>query len=731
MVKSQIPRENSRPFFSEKDDSCTSPMKTSIIYITTIPKPSASSSSSSTRSCPHLRSCSHSRSTTSTTLTTKMRSLWSIPHTKLLPNLHVNLNPLNFSSATNLINLPKIPSLSSLSNLKPQNLTPTNPPPSFTYTPSPNYTPTPNLSSPNGLPATPYENQDQVHQSRKTNPLSGPSTRRAEYLFSRVDRGFLEPDISSLVGSCGFHYADESECMSEVESSQLEYKTRGRNYEDFYTDFEGNERYGNDDEDIGKSDINAKEGKIKQKREKSVLGPWKIIRKSCWEVLEGINTQISGGFNTEVVKCVSGGRVNGQENGNRGFVYVGLGIEDEDEAEGEEEDGGNGNGYGVYTEGCYGCDDYGEREDIIANEWDEWNEVILTRSQESIVEVLLDVEDSCLLPSSPPVSLDTSSRIGRQEQNSNQLSGAFERQVRLPIQTSHPIQVDSLSSDGASLYEGEGTKRKTQEKVENKVEGTMNQCIIPPLQHAKYNKQQEKNKKNKKENGRQLLVADFAYMEMRPVSNYSKDVRSKEIERMSEGGSYKGESNGYFYRKGFSGGDKWGNDLGYAKSELELEDSMYEEDEEMGFKCESESEGSRSNGIGSLETSADTALLMDMRRNKYIFNSCSNSNSNCKFNFYLPPKLDFSSQPHPHQPHQSLPQNPQTPFLILNANLKIPRSNPSPSYPSLQPEPHPNPELHNININTDLHISTSPLSLSLLLCSPAAPKSLHLPFLVI
>ncbi|KAF7868663.1 hypothetical protein EAF04_005193 [Stromatinia cepivora] len=361
-----------------------------------------------------------------------MRSLWSTSHTKLLPNLHVNLNPLNFSTATNLSNLP---------NLKTPNLTSTNSPHSFAYAPSPNYTPIPNLSSPNGLPDRQYEYQ--VHKEQKTNPLSGPSTRHAEYLFSRVDGGFLGPDTPPLMGSCGFDTVGEGEV--EVESSQLEYKTLGRNYEKVYEGFDENERYGNNEDENGKNEISAKEGE--RGRERRALTPWKIIRKSCKEVLDGINTHINSNLNTSMIKCANGDRVTGQENGNRTPAYVDIE---------EEEDGGNRNdGYDAYTEGRYGCGDYGE------GGVNEWNEGIRTRSRESIVEVLFDVEESC---SSSLTSSNQYSGISRQEQNSNQLSIALSRQIKLPTQISHPVQVDSLGSDIDSLYEGERAGRARIEK---------------------------------------------------------------------------------------------------------------------------------------------------------------------------------------------------------------------------------------------------------------------------
>ncbi|KAJ8058288.1 hypothetical protein OCU04_012482 [Sclerotinia nivalis] len=671
MADPQTPRENSRPFFSQEGGSSTSSPKTSTTYITTTPK---SSSPSSTRSCSPSPSPSSSSSYDSSTippstLTTKMRSLWSTSHTKLLTNLHVNLNPLNFSSATNLSSATSLPNIANLPNLKPLNLTTTNSPHSFTYTPYPNYTPIPNLSSPNGLPDRQYENQ--VHQERNSNPLSGPSTRRAEYLFSRVDGGFLEPDTPPLMGSCGFDGVGESGCMGE--SSQLEYKTRGRDCENIYEAFERDERYGNEN---GKNEISTKEGK--KGREKRALTPWKIIRKSCKEVLDGINTHLNGNLNTSMMKCANGGKVTGQENGNRSPLYVGLDIEE------QRGDGGNRYDYDAYTEGRYGCGDYGK------GGVNEWNEGIRTRSRESIVEVLFDVEDSSLPSSHSSISLDPYSRIPRQEQNSNQLSEALERQTKLPKKISHPVQVDSLGSDIDSLYEDERTKRTKQERIEKKFEGTVNEWI-DPQQHANFNMQQEK----EKEKGRQVLVGDFAYMEMRPV--FSKDKSGGEIERVGERGSYRGSGgdNGYIYGEGYDYGNKWGSDSGYAKSSLDLEDSMYDSDEgdEMGFGCES----SRSDGVGSLDTDTDINASMDIRRNSCIFNPDSNSS------FSLPPKINSSPRPHPnpHQSHQSHPQHPHTPSSPPTSTslalIHFPRTH------------FPNPSFANINI--DLDLSTSQLSL--------------------
>lgn len=421
---------------------------------------------------------------------------------------------------------------------------------------------------------------------------------------------------------------------------------------------------------------------------------WKKLQKSCKKVLDNINTHINAPTYTNlnpslnISKCDE--RITGQENGNRPLTHPGL----------EE---GVGYGYDVCTSRRYEC-----RANRVKDL--DRNRLIRTRSQESIVEVLFDVNSSspCALPTS--ISNPTSTLPYDQNQNQNQNHKQEQEQeqkqeqyhsnkesthkLKSPMLISRPL--DSLgdvqgytpSSTLKSMLSNTPKKedeRTRRVRISKEVEGLVNVCFHEAreirgregvdgqevVNKYEVNRLEEINT----EMSREVLVNNFAYMEMRPKGRVC-------VESCNEFVSGSVGMVDQREEEGRGGGD---DDCGsrYARSELDFEDSTYGGEDEYGDRSGGEAMG------------YETERSVFARLEKTEMDTNPNSNASITTTTNQPPNNINSLQPtssipylpplpHPPQINHPSPSSPTTPpSPISQALIHIPR----PATPTLNQSP--------------------------------------------
>lgn len=341
---------------------------------------------------------------------------------------------------------------------------------------------------------------------------------------------------------------------------------------DCYKRWDSEKVYGFEGEGNKKDEMDER----KERNEKDA-SPWKNLRTSWEGVLGGINGHINTHINTSSAKYEDAKKITitGQENGNRRppMMYIDVSDEDEhceDRADMDAESDADTkvyNGeydvydYEAYTEGRYGCGDPGD-----VDPDPNLNKLIRTRSRESFVEVLLDgdeADENSILP-----TFHADSQTVRRNQNQNTFSEAMNQQINLPrgrSYSSHPTyssesNLRSTSTGKSDSLPSDEELRRESLRIEKEVEEAVKESIYP---HG--------NLYTPKKVGKEVVVRDFAYMEMRPKpkpKSLNADVKVDESEKGNEGEDTEDQS----ARNGYDNDD--------ARSSLDLEDSMYEEGRE-------------------------------------------------------------------------------------------------------------------------------------------------------
>ncbi|KAF5869946.1 uncharacterized protein Bfra_010091 [Botrytis fragariae] len=586
MANPETPRQNPRIPFEQKDISEPSfptsptprprPLNTNPSFTLHNPPPQPSSSSSSTQSLPSSRSYSSAPNspTPPSNLTSKMRNLWNTSHSKSF------LSNLNMGLATNfpLKNL-NLHSKKSVSVARADegvgngtgsgrdeyrdhiiHADHTN---YFNHSNQTNdisaATPIPKLSSPNGKPAKPlaYRAVGDID----TNPLFGPSTQHAEYLISRVEGQFMGPDTPPMgspfgevlgggllfgLGSGSGRYGDE-----RIKGA---YENENEGVEDLR---------GTGDRNQGGVKSRSGRGREKMIPKKQNQKTWKSIHQSCKEMLDSMHLSKC---DSEVTKAT------GQENGNRlvgAEDYMGI-VNDEDDDEGDETENDNTEKYDrfdVFTDAHSGpsCGKYWEKDQ-------HHHRLIHTESQDSMVEIYT----SSPISTSPSSFSSSFSRFA-----SRRKQGQQKTQVQMQNLLGKPQPQEKSSTEIAPVFSSNSSLEKrsaiaansnpdnrhdssdkdtnlesqNQANRETDIEDTLDEFILTPR--------------------KPLQESDFAYMHMRPKPRTNPDATTgNPLSTMSENGN----ANGNIYRYRYPN-DREDDDNEDARSSLDMEDSLYDDDE--------------------------------------------------------------------------------------------------------------------------------------------------------
>ncbi|KAF7951182.1 uncharacterized protein EAE97_002733 [Botrytis byssoidea] len=422
MANPKTPQQNPRISFEQKVFSKPSfpsfptsptpkprPLKTSPNSTLHNPPPQLSSSSFSAQSSSSYSSAPSSPSSPSN-LTSKMRNLWNISHSKsFLSNLNMGI-AANFPLKNlNLHSKKNVPIVYADEGAEigagfgreeyHEYIIHANHTNNFDHSDqmndSPAATPIPKSSSPNGKPAKPLAYC--AAGDLDTNLLSGPSTQHTEYLLSRVEGQFMSPDTPPMDSPLGERFGRGLLFGSASGRYDNDPIKKGTYENENEIEGVGDMRSTGDRNQEGVESRSGR-GRAKMIPKKQNQKTWKSIHRSCREMLDGMN----------LLKCDSEGtKAMGQENGNR-FVgavsYMDI-VNDEDDDEGNEtehdDDTENYDECDVFTDAHSGSGSgkYWE------NDQDR-HRLIHTESQDSMVEIY----------TSSPSSSDRDTKLGSQNQ---------------------------------------------------------------------------------------------------------------------------------------------------------------------------------------------------------------------------------------------------------------------------------------------------------------------------
>ncbi|TGO58025.1 hypothetical protein BCON_0059g00040 [Botryotinia convoluta] len=582
MANPETPRQNPRVPFEQKDISKPSfptsptprprPLKTTPNSTLHNPPPQPSSSSSSAQSSPSSRSYSSAPSspTPPSNLTSKMRNLWNTSHSKSF------LSNLNMGLATNfpLKNL-------NLHSKKSVSVARANEGVGFGFgrdeyydyiihadhtNPIPAAIPIPKLSSPNGKPAKPVayygERNNRAAGDTDTNPLSGPSTQHAEYLISRVEGRFMGPDTPPLESPFGEVFGGGLLFGFGSGSGRYGDERMKGTYENENENERVVDMRGTGDGNQGNIKSRSGRGRGKMIPKKQNQKTWKSIHQSCKEMLDSMYLSKCDG---EVTKAT------GKENGNRlveAGDYMGI-VNNEDDDEGDENEHDKTEKYDasdVFTDAHSGPGS--------GKYWEEDQyryRLIHTESQDSMVKIYTS---SPIYTSPSSLSSSFSRFASRRQQGQKKTQMQLQHPLGKQSQKKSSTEITPLFTSNSSLENSstiaanfnsenhhessDGTTKlesQNQANLGTDIDDTINESILTPR--------------------KPLQESDFAYMHMRPKPKTNPDATTGDpLTTLPENGN--GNENTYRYRYPNPNNDDDNED---ARSSLDMEDSLYDDDE--------------------------------------------------------------------------------------------------------------------------------------------------------